>query len=68
MLSTDEITAVLAATDATAYPYGPYFKILLQTAARRSEVQRMKWDDVNLGRGCLDTADLEVRTAYTSSH
>jgi integrase len=31
-----------------AYPFGPYFRMLLATAQRREEVARMRWCDIDL--------------------
>ncbi|MBA2725645.1 MAG: tyrosine-type recombinase/integrase, partial [Actinobacteria bacterium] len=51
-LTTEELKELWAVWDQLGDPWGPYFKMLLLTAQRRSEVARMKWDHIE---GCLWT-------------
>jgi integrase len=46
-LSEDEIRVLLLAVDRMDYPYGDYYKCLLFTGQRVSEVARMKWSDID---------------------
>lgn len=48
VLSDDELRAIWGACDQMAYPFGPFLKMLLATAQRRSEVAQMRWSDVDL--------------------
>ena len=48
VLTDDEIRAALLATDATDYPYGAFFKLLMLTACRRDEVRTARWRDFDL--------------------
>lgn len=46
MLNENELLAFWQPTDALGYPWGVYFRILLLTAQRRSEVATMRWTDL----------------------
>jgi integrase len=51
-LSNEELGRLMAALDAYSDQYvADIFRLLLLTGARRSEVLKMKWDDVNLTDG-----------------
>ncbi len=50
VLSEDELRAVWHAADATAYPFGPFFKLLILTAQRRDEVAGMRWSEIDDAR------------------
>lgn len=43
-----EVCALWTALDAEPYPIGPLTRVLLLTAARRSEVGEMKWSELDL--------------------
>jgi integrase len=47
VLSEDELRAVWHAADATLYPFGPFFKLLILTAQRRDEVAGMRWSEID---------------------
>jgi integrase len=51
VLSDDEIRSVWTCCDAVGHPFGSNFKLLLVTARRREEVGRMRWADLDLGKG-----------------
>ena len=51
VLSDDEIRSVWTCCDAVGHPFGAIFKLLLVTAQRREEVGRMRWADLDLGKG-----------------
>ncbi len=51
VLSDDEIRSVWTCCNAVGHPFGPIFKLLLITAQRREEVGRMRWADIDLGKG-----------------
>ncbi len=51
VLSDDEICSVWVCCDAVGHPFGAVFKLLLVTAQRREEVGRMRWADLDLGKG-----------------
>jgi integrase len=51
VLSEDELRGVWRAADATAYPFGPFFKLLILTAQRRDEVAGMRWSEIDAMRG-----------------
>nr|WP_269748051.1 site-specific integrase [Altererythrobacter lutimaris] len=48
VLKIEEIAAIWRASDALGYPMGPWLKTLTLTAQRRTEVARMRWDDIDL--------------------
>jgi integrase len=50
-LSDHEIPAVWAAAAELGYPWGPYFRMLLTTGQRRSEVAGMRWVDIDKEAG-----------------
>jgi integrase len=50
VLSEDELREVWRAADATAYPFGPFFKLLILTAQRRDEVAGMRWSEIDATR------------------
>lgn len=47
-LTPAETQAVWAAAGALAYPFGPYFRMVMVTAQRRDEVARIRWADLDL--------------------
>jgi integrase len=47
-LTDDEVRAVWQAADRMGYPWGHYFKLVLLTGSRRSEVGGMRWNEVDL--------------------
>jgi integrase len=47
-LSDAEIRTVWQAAGKLAYPFGPFFKMALATAQRRSEVASIRWTDIDL--------------------
>lgn len=49
-LSEDELREVWRAAEATPYPFGPFFQLLILTAQRRDEVAGMRWSEINEGR------------------
>jgi len=48
VLSEGELTEIWRTAPELGYPFGPYFRMLLLTGQRRSEVSNMKWADVDL--------------------
>ena len=50
VLSEDELRAVWHAADAAAYPFGPFFKLLILMAQRRDEVAGMRWSEIDEAR------------------
>jgi integrase len=48
VLSESEIKALWKACDTIGYPYGPMFKLLLLTGARRSEIAELEWRHIDL--------------------
>jgi len=50
VLDDEEILLVWNAASATAYPWGPFYKLLLLTAQRRDEVAGMEWTELNLDK------------------
>lgn len=48
VLTDDEIKLLWKAADDTGYPFGPFTKLLLLTAARRDEVAGMTEDEIDL--------------------
>jgi integrase len=45
-----EIRAMWAAADALDWPFGPFYKLLLLTGARREEVAGMRWPELDIQR------------------
>jgi integrase len=50
VLNETELRAVWRGADATPYPFGPFFKLLILTAQRRSEVAAMQWREIDEAR------------------
>jgi len=53
VLSEAELRLIWQATDGPierTYPVGPFVRLLLLTAARRSEVAKATWDEIDLGK------------------
>ena len=50
VLDHDEIRAMWAAAEAFEWPFGPFYKLLLLTGARREEVAGMRWPELDLQR------------------
>jgi len=50
VLDDQEILLVWNAASATAYPWGPFYKLLLLTAQRRDEVAGMEWPELNFDK------------------
>jgi integrase len=51
VLTNDELRAVWNAIDGLGYPAGPLFKLLILTAARRDEVRKMRWSEIDFQKG-----------------
>jgi integrase len=49
VLSDAELRLVWRATETLAYPLRQYFRLLIATGQRRSEVARARWRDINTG-------------------
>jgi integrase len=50
VLTDAELRSVWEAADATGYPYGPMFKMLILTGQRENEVAGMRWSEVDLDK------------------
>lgn len=50
-LTAEELMAIWEGATELAYPFGPYFQIVLLTGQRRDEVARMRWTDLDLENG-----------------
>jgi integrase len=50
VLSEGELREVWRAAEATPYPFGPFFKLLILTAQRRDEVAGMRWSEIDESR------------------
>jgi integrase len=50
VLSEDELREVWRAAEATPYPFGPFFRLMILTAQRRDEVADMRWSEIDAGR------------------
>ena len=51
VLTNSELRAVWNAIDELGYPAGPLFKLLILTAARRDEVRKMRWSEIDFQKG-----------------
>ena len=51
VLDDDELRAVWNAAEATAYPYGPFIKLVVLTGARKSEAAEATWSEFDLDAG-----------------
>lgn len=49
VLSDDELVAVWQAAKVLRYPWGPFFRMLLATGCRESEVSKLRWESIDLG-------------------
>lgn len=47
-----ELGAIWRATEEMGYPFGPFFKLLILTGQRRTEVATMRWSHIDLETGC----------------
>lgn len=47
VLSDSEVAEIVAATTASSYPFGPFFRIALLTLQRRDEVAGMRWSEIS---------------------
>lgn len=50
-LSPKELAAVWKAANSLSEPFGPFFKMLILTGQRRSEVAGMRWSEIDLDKG-----------------
>jgi integrase len=50
VLDDDETVAVWRAADRLGYPYGPLYKLLLANGARKSEIGKASWPEIDLVR------------------
>lgn len=50
VLDDEEILLVWFAASSTAYPWGPFYKLLILTAQRRDEVAGMEWPELRLDK------------------
>ncbi|RVL63344.1 tyrosine-type recombinase/integrase [Sinorhizobium meliloti] len=50
VLNDDEIRAYWAAADATPYPLGPFYKLLMLTGQRKNEVAGARWPEISQNR------------------
>jgi integrase len=46
-LADDELALVIRATRRLAYPFGPFYRLLILTGQRRDEVAGMAWEELN---------------------
>ena len=51
VLTMTEIAQIWKAAELLGYPFGPYIRLLILTAQRRTEVASMRWDDLDLDAG-----------------
>jgi integrase len=66
-LGPDHLAAIWKAADATPYPAGPYFKLLLLSGQRRSEVSDMAWSELDLDRDkvwVIPSARMKAKRAH----
>jgi integrase len=63
-LKPDEIRALWKATDALGYPFGSYFRLLLATGQRRTEVAMMRWDDIDDGLWTIPAGMTKAKRAH----
>jgi integrase len=48
VLTMREVAQIWNAAELLGYPFGPYIRLLILTAQRRTEVASMRWDDLDL--------------------
>jgi integrase len=63
-LKPDEIRALWKATDALGYPFGSYFRLLLATGQRRTEVATMRWGDIDDGLWTIPAGMTKSKRAH----
>ena len=66
VLKDDELRAIWRAADELKWPFGPLIHLLILTAARREEISRMAWSDLDLKRR-LWSLPREMRGARSGS-
>jgi integrase len=50
VLSDQELASVWRASEALGYPFGPLYRLLLLTGARKSEVAKARWQEFDRGK------------------
>jgi integrase len=48
VLTMSDVAQIWNAAELLGYPFGPYIRLLILTAQRRTEVASMRWDDLDL--------------------
>ncbi len=66
VLSNAELTRVWQAFDRLGYPFGPAFRLLTLTAARREEIMALRWDEIDAEAGIIRLAG--ARTKNGEAH
>ena len=66
VLSDAELASLWGASDTVGYPFGPLYKLLLLTGARKNEVAGMRWSELDLTK-CVWTVPPE-RFKSNASH
>ena len=56
MLSDAELRALWQASETIGYPFGPLYRLLLLTGARKSEVAGARWSEFDLKKDLDGTA------------
>lgn len=66
VLSMEEVSKIWRATGLLGYPVGPWARLLLLTAQRRSEVAGMRWADIDLDNATwtLSASDTKAKRAH----
>jgi integrase len=64
VLAENELREVWRAADTTAYPFGPFFKLLILTAQRRDEVAGMRWSEIDATRALWTIPGERAKNAH----
>ena len=61
VLSDAELARVWQAFDGLGYPFGPAFRLLTLTAARREEIMALRWDEIDEEAGIIRLAGARTK-------
>src|SRR5206468_3244420 len=62
VLSLSEMDAVWRAACGLPYPFGTFMRLLILTGQRRSEVAKMRWEQVDLEAGTWTLAQKDTKS------
>jgi len=67
VLDDDELSRAWRAAVALAYPFGPAFRLLILTGARRAEVFALSWDEIDTEAAAINLEGLRTKNGKPHS-